>query len=1043
MRGAVQSDVSRRVSRLKMGDRVPVYEPFDFALVRAPLLPFSIYVTLGENGTDIPPQFDGLVRRGLLIGARELAHELRRSSHAPRPSARRKLLRYLIRMSTRPTPFGAFAGVGLARWGARTTLELSTTAGRTRTRPDMEWLLRLVATLESRREIRRYLSLVANPYATIRGDRVLLPERLPRGEHSSPIVSLRATGLVRRVLALAREPIAYDELMRHLEEAAPAAEPARIEALVTELWEQTLLITDLWPPLTTDSPAAYVVDRLADIPAAQAVRSQLMALMDSMAAWDSLPPDDAAEAFDGLVDRARALFGGSSSLPVMVDTALDLKANEIHVDVGNEIARAAELLIRLTPAPNGPSYLAGYRQAFESRYGHAREVPLLELLDPVFGLGPPWSFHGGAGVSPEKAGQRGRILLELAIDALRQRRRVVHLDPAALGQLESWSGTQDTLPASIDLYAFIVAESRACLDRGQFQVVVGPNLGTDAAGRNLGRFADLLGADARRAIQCIAEAEQDGRTAQIDAELVYLPRSFHAANVVVRPAAREHELVLGATPGVPQARTIPVQDLVVGTRGGRFYVRWPAAEVDVIASAGHMLNTMNAPAVVRFLTEVRRDGMAQLSGFDWGPAAGFPVLPRVQVGRVVLRPAEWRIDARLREMELPADDACAFAARLAAWRERWDVPRFVALSAGDNRLLLDLDDPSQRDELRTELRKIHPSSAITLQEVLPDLNAAWLPGPSGHHVVELVVSVKLRESSRAPSAVRTPALANSTSMRTRIRPPGSEWLFVKLYCPPMFEDDLLAGPVLDLTDEAISTGEADEWFFVRYSDPDPNLRLRFRGVPDMLMQRLLPRLCTWAAGLVDSGHCLRFSFETYDRELERYGGDAGLRAAESIFAADSRAVVHLLKLLMARTSRVDRALLAVLTIDELLAGLGLGPQDRVAWYRERIPRPVPAGEEYRRRKTELRAILSNGGAGQEVGAILAERRQGLAHAATCLASLAAAGDLRQPMSILYNSYVHLHCNRLLGIDSGAERTALALALRTRASLDVLGEPSSR
>jgi hypothetical protein len=65
-----------------------------------------------------------------------------------------KLLRYLIRMSTRPTPYGLFAGVGLARWGPETNLTLSSGRPRTRTRPDMAWLLRLVLEAESRSEVR-------------------------------------------------------------------------------------------------------------------------------------------------------------------------------------------------------------------------------------------------------------------------------------------------------------------------------------------------------------------------------------------------------------------------------------------------------------------------------------------------------------------------------------------------------------------------------------------------------------------------------------------------------------------------------------------------------------------------------------------------------------------------------------------------------------------------------------------------------------------------------------------------------------------------
>src|SRR5262249_53244982 len=150
-----------------------------------------------------------------------------------------------------------------------------------------------------------------------------------------------------------------------------------------------------------------------------------------------------------------------------------------------------------------------------------------------------------------------------------------------------------------------------------------------------------------------ARVEEGQSPHQIWAELVYLPHRSRLANVVIRPPVRRYEIALGVSPGVADPQVIPLDELVVGVRHGRFYVRWPARDADVIVCAGHMLNTIQAPAIVRFLAEVSRDRTAQLSTFDWGPASGYPFLPRVQVGRIVLRPAEWRMDALTRMRELP------------------------------------------------------------------------------------------------------------------------------------------------------------------------------------------------------------------------------------------------------------------------------------------------------------------------------------------------------------------------------------------------------
>jgi thiopeptide-type bacteriocin biosynthesis protein len=44
---------------------------------------------------------------------------------------------------------------------------------------------------------------------------------------------------------------------------------------------------------------------------------------------------------------------------------------------------------------------------------------------------------------------------------------------------------------------------------------------------------------------------------------------------------------------------------------------------------------------------------------------------------------------------------------------------------------------------------------------------------------------------------------------------------------------------------------------------------------------------------MSDGVCLRFVLDTYEQEIERYGGLAGMAAAEAIFAADSRCAADL------------------------------------------------------------------------------------------------------------------------------------------------------
>jgi thiopeptide-type bacteriocin biosynthesis protein len=1021
------------------------YAPLGAVLVRAPALPVEAYLALPAElpAADEPvAPADPLVRAALSIASPDLLDRLDRV-HAGTGAARAAgaLLRYRIRMSTRPTPFGLFAGVGLAELGERTELRLGEGPLRTRMRPDMGWLLAFVARLEERLEVRRELRVMTNPSAWLHGGRVLLAQRAAvDGSGESGHVDIRATGVVRRALALARRPIAWRELAAELA-AASATSDERVEGLLTDLWRETFLITELRPPLTHRSPAHYVKQRLEGIGAARAEHATLAALLAAMEAWDASDPGERPAAGRALSARAARAVPTLDGTPAQVDAVLPLDGGRIGRRVADAAARAVELLLRLGPS-SATGGLDGYRRAFSSRYGTDREVALLELLDPERGLGPPAGFGGAADPAEAAAAARRHARLrQMAIDALRDRRLVVRLDEETVRQLTAAGPPPERAPISVDLSIFVLAGSAAELDRGDVRLLIGPNLGAQAAGRNLGRFADLLDPIGTQALRLIAGATRERQPERLHAELVYLPRRARAANVAVRPALHDNEVIVTTMPGVEPHRAIPLSELLVGLSGTRFYVRWPHAPGDLVVHAGHMLNPRGAPEACRFLEEVARDERAPLSGFAWGPAGDLPFLPRVEVGSVVLAPARWRIDALARDERL-APEAERFDDLLASWRADWMVPERVYLAAGDNRLLLDLASPAQAAQLRDELRRVRPGDVVVLQEPLPGPEHAWLEGPDGRYLPELIVSLIQRHRPASPAPHQPAGRTASARVRRddRLRMPGSDWLFAKLYGPVGGQDELLAGPVRTFAEFATASGLAEQWFFVRYADPEPHLRLRFAGDPDDLVGGVLPRLCRWAQELLADGLCDRLAFDTYEREIERYGGLAGMAAAERIFAIDSATVVELVDLARRNRIGLDRAALAVLSIDALLAALGLDERRRLALYRRAVSSRHEAGADYRHRQRTIRSLVATHEAGQDdpdgaLARLIGARAAELEGPAQRLAELAAGGELAKPIDDICQSFVHMHCNRLLSRPAPTEQHVLGLALRAREGLE--------
>ena len=283
---------------------------------------------------------------------------------------------------------------------------------------------------------------------------------------------------------------------RACRETSPSATREKVEKLLTDLWEQTFLLTDLRPPLTTDDPARYVAARLAGIPEAEDLLKRLDELLTASAAWDRLDDAEDLELFETQLTQAGIISDRSQQPPVQVDMAMSVDGRVNHAGCGRSGASSR------TPAAafSLPAWVlrtGRVSSGLTSAATDEREVALLELLDPNRGLGAMSPHaHAPVGPDPAKAAQRARTLLQLACTALRDHKRTVMLDDETISRLETWQPVRsDRAPVSLDINFLLGARSAAAIDEKDFTIVVGPNLGALAAGRNLARFSHLLAPD--------------------------------------------------------------------------------------------------------------------------------------------------------------------------------------------------------------------------------------------------------------------------------------------------------------------------------------------------------------------------------------------------------------------------------------------------------------------------------------------------------------------------------------------------------------------
>lgn len=127
----------------------------------------------------------------------------------------------------------------------------------------------------------------------------------------------------------------------------------------------------------------------------------------------------------------------------------------------------------------------------------------------------------------------------------------------------------------------------------------------------------------------------------------------------------------------------------------------------------------------------------------------------------------------------------------------------------------------------------------------------------------------------------------------RVFIPGSEWLYLKIYSSTSLSDNLIAKDLLFIVNKLFQKKLIDKWFFIRYKDPEPHIRIRFLLKDELLFGKVLNII--YKRIKKDVGYLIwKVQLDTYKRELERYNKDL-IEENETLFYYNSCCIALLLK----------------------------------------------------------------------------------------------------------------------------------------------------
>lgn len=761
----------------------------------------------------------------------------------------KSLLKYALRLSTRCTPFGMFAGIAVLPVGNREPV-----LGKSRirhVRASGAVTRRLVEEVRALPQARLY----PNPALTERADRLVVA--VMRGvDETHTLASIRATGPARLAVDAAAATATRHDIEKRVAAAYPTADSATVHKLVTDLLEAEVLLCEAEHSAFDGDPLARVPD---DAEGATEMRAAITRYSDA-----SDPVDDGS--LDALL---RLCSQGNTQRDVHVDVELEASGEVPSLVV--DAARDAITALAATMAhPPATPALDEFSAAFRERYGNTL-VPFLTAVDEELGIGYPRAYEVIASRRPsapddEPAAVRrrdliARLLQQAASDGL----NVVELTDADLAGFPE----PDAMPSSFDL---ILALHR---DSTNLQATVS-GLGFPG-GSTVGRFTAVMPRVRDYAQRCVELdaawwADQTGGRG-ILCGVDYITGTDPINEVAATAQFYPVTLAVNARPHRPAGPVLTLADIYLGYAHGR--TRTVLADGTPVRVRQLSMATTHASAkAIRLLREIA-DAGTRVPFWSWGEAEMIlNHLPAVRYRSVTLAEQRWRYP----------ETADRTQAALRAWITETGLSRHVRVGPHDNRLHLDTQHPAHLDLL---LDEIAAGNQWVFRAPGPDQTGVVGDHQAARHPAEVVVTVAAPRTSRVEPDLSTYPLHDPADDEDRLLVPGGAWTAFAITAARNSHDRTLRAFA-----EAFPELTGD-WYFVRYREGDRDqLRLRVRR-PVAALTGVL----AWLAEARLAGRIGDYTIPVYHRELERYGGTRSFPCYERLFCLETTHIVAMLPII--------------------------------------------------------------------------------------------------------------------------------------------------
>lgn len=713
------------------------YKSFDNFVLRVPLLPInyiqSIFSDKNTTDEDLKRIYENSkIQEAIFLASPVLHSELLKWLNNELTNAKKierlkeSLTKYLLRMGSRCTPFGLFAGYALGKIGDKNQIELDDDQNYyAHLRLDMNYLCALAIDLSKIREIKEQIRFFPNSSIYRSGNKLRYIEyRYHNSQRNHFVVAVEDSEYLQLVLKTSKEGAQISDLAKLLVDTEISYDEAKL--FIEELIESQLLISELEPSVTGAEFLNQIIEILKPLKNIDHIIDLLFEFENDIVDIRNKTIGISADVYKKIIEKLSKLETKYDiKYLFQTDLVISTKELKLNSDIPNDVLKGIEIMNKLTPKRTNENLLK-FKEAFYERY-EEREIPLLQALDVESGVGyiqntdnrdlnplvddiiiPIDTSKNDYNIKWNKLQS---ILLRKYNESLSKGLDEIEITDQDISDFDvNW----DDLPTTFNAMVEII--SSPGIDK--HPIIKFSSAGGSSAANLLGRFCHSS-SDLYDYVTKITETEKDAFQDSVLAEIVHLPES-RTGNILLRPQIRDFEIPYLAKSSFSEDYQISIKDIVVSVKNRKKVVlSSKSLKKEIIPRLSNAHNfSNNALPVYQFLCDLQTQDLRGGVGFYWGVLSNeYDYLPRVRYKNIVLSEANWNIKRDEFRNVIEAKGEANIEKEIKLWKKKYNLPDYVLLVDGDNELLLQLNNMLC---IKTLISLVKKRSKFLLKEFLFD-----------------------------------------------------------------------------------------------------------------------------------------------------------------------------------------------------------------------------------------------------------------------------------------------------------------------------------